>query len=116
MVLASASCGASPPAASIPIYGTLWALLLPTALDTPLRPCASPRARLLPDRDRISYECTACMAQLWADAVVASGRTGVARLAFRWLLIFSGSCASSRPRSWLDAPGTECLSVVMLKM
>ncbi len=101
---------------AIPIYGTLWALLLAyVALGTPVavRVTAGAYAQIAKDIE----ECSRVHGANWWQTL---GRILVAlawpAFAVGWVLIFFGIMRELSASILLYAPGTEVLSVVMLKM
>jgi iron(III) transport system permease protein len=101
---------------AIPIYGTLWALLLAyVALGTPVavRVTAGAYAQIATDIE----ECSRVHGANWWQTL---GRILVAlawpAFAVGWVLIFFGIMRELSASILLYAPGTEVLSVVMLKM
>lgn len=101
---------------SIPIYGTLWALLLAyVALGTPVavRVTSGAYAQIAKDIE----ECSRVHGADWWQTL---GRILVAlawpAFAVGWVLIFFGIMRELSASILLYAPGTEVLSVVMLKM
>jgi iron(III) transport system permease protein len=102
--------------ASIPIYGTLWALLLAyVALGTPVavRITASAYAQISSDIEECSRVHGASWWQtLWRILVALAWPA----FAVGWVLIFFGILRELSASVLLYAPGTEVLSVVMLKM
>jgi iron(III) transport system permease protein len=101
---------------AIPIYGTLWALLLAyVALGTPVavRVSAGAYAQIAKDIE----ECSRVHGAGWWQTL---GRILVAlawpAFAVGWVLIFFGIMRELSASILLYAPGTEVLSVVMLKM
>ena len=100
----------------IPIYGTLWALLLAyVALGTPIavRVTAGAYQQIAADLE----ECSRVHGAGWWQTL---GRILVAlawpAFAVGWVLIFFGIMRELSASILLYAPGTEVLSVVMLKM
>ncbi len=100
----------------IPIYGTLWALLLAyVALGTPVavRVTSSAYQQIAKDIE----ECSRVHGAGWWQTL---GRILVAlawpAFAVGWVLIFFGIMRELSASILLYAPGTEVLSVVMLKM
>ena len=100
----------------IPIYGTLWALLLAyIALGTPVavRVTSSAYQQIATDIE----ECSRVHGAGWWQTL---GRILVAlawpAFAVGWVLIFFGIMRELSASILLYAPGTEVLSVVMLKM
>jgi iron(III) transport system permease protein len=101
---------------SIPIYGTLWALLLAyIALGTPVavRVTSGAYAQIAKDIE----ECSRVHGAGWWQTL---GRILIAlawpAFAVGWVLIFFGIMRELSASILLYAPGTEVLSVVMLKM
>lgn len=101
---------------AIPIYGTLWALLLAyVALGTPIavRVTAGAYQQIANDLE----ECSRVHGAGWWQTL---GRILVAlawpAFAVGWVLIFFGIMRELSASILLYAPGTEVLSVVMLKM
>lgn len=101
---------------SIPIYGTLWALLLAyIALGTPVavRVTSGAYAQIAKDIE----ECSRVHGASWWQTL---GRILIAlawpAFAVGWVLIFFGIMRELSASILLYAPGTEVLSVVMLKM
>ncbi len=101
---------------AIPIYGTLWALLLAyVALGTPVavRVTAGAYAQIAKDIE----ECSRVHGANWWQTL---GRILVAlawpAFAVGWVLIFFGIMRELSASILLYAPGSEVLSVVMLKM
>ena len=101
---------------AIPIYGTLWALLLAyVALGTPVavRVTSGAYAQIATDIE----ECSRVHGANWWQTL---GRILVAlawpAFAVGWVLIFFGIMRELSASILLYAPGTEVLSVVMLKM
>ena len=101
---------------AIPIYGTLWALLLAyVALGTPVavRVTAGAYQQIATDIE----ECSRVHGASWWQTL---GRILVAlawpAFAVGWVLIFFGIMRELSASILLYAPGTEVLSVVMLKM
>jgi iron(III) transport system permease protein len=101
---------------AIPIYGTLWALLLAyVALGTPIavRVTAGAYQQIAADLE----ECSRVHGAGWWQTL---GRILVAlawpAFAVGWVLIFFGIMRELSASILLYAPGTEVLSVVMLKM
>jgi iron(III) transport system permease protein len=101
---------------AIPIYGTLWALLLAyVALGTPVavRVTAGAYAQIAKDIE----ECSRVHGANWWQTM---GRILIAlawpAFAVGWVLIFFGIMRELSASILLYAPGTEVLSVVMLKM
>src|SRR5579883_1777787 len=101
---------------AIPIYGTLWALLLAyIALGTPVsvRIASGAYAQIAKDIE----ECSRVHGANWWQTL---GRILVAlawpAFAVGWVLIFFGIMRELSASILLYAPGTEVLSVVMLKM
>jgi iron(III) transport system permease protein len=100
----------------IPIYGTLWALLLAyVALGTPVavRVTSAAYQQIAADIE----ECARVHGAGWWQTL---GRILVAlawpAFAVGWVLIFFGIMRELSASILLYAPGTEVLSVVMLKM
>ena len=101
---------------AIPIYGTLWALLLAyVALGTPVavRVTSGAYAQIATDIE----ECSRVHGANWWQTL---GRILIAlawpAFAVGWVLIFFGIMRELSASILLYAPGTEVLSVVMLKM
>jgi iron(III) transport system permease protein len=101
---------------AVPIYGTLWALLLAyIALGTPVavRVTSGAYAQIATDIE----ECSRVHGANWWQTL---GRILVAlawpAFAVGWVLIFFGIMRELSASILLYAPGTEVLSVVMLKM
>ncbi len=101
---------------AIPIYGTLWALLLAyIALGTPVavRVTSSAYQQIANDIE----ECSRVHGAGWWQTL---GRILIAlawpAFAVGWVLIFFGIMRELSASILLYAPGTEVLSVVMLKM
>jgi iron(III) transport system permease protein len=101
---------------AIPIYGTLWALLLAyIALGTPVavRVTSGAYAQIAKDIE----ECSRVHGAGWWQTLV---RILIAlawpAFAVGWVLIFFGIMRELSASILLYAPGTEVLSVVMLKM
>ncbi len=101
---------------AIPIYGTLWALLLAyIALGTPVavRVTSAAYQQIAADIE----ECSRVHGANWWQTL---GRILVAlawpAFAVGWVLIFFGIMRELSASILLYAPGTEVLSVVMLKM
>lgn len=101
---------------AIPIYGTLWALLLAyVALGTPVavRVTSAAYQQIAADLE----ECSRVHGAGWWQTL---GRILVAlawpAFAVGWVLIFFGIMRELSASILLYAPGTEVLSVVMLKM
>ena len=100
----------------IPIYGTLWALLLAyIALGTPVAVRVT-SARLPADRQRHRGMLARARRRLVADPVPHPDRAAWPAFAVGWVLIFFGIMRELSASILLYAPGTEVLSVVMLKM
>ena len=100
---------------AIPIYGTLWALLLAyVALGTPVVGTGD-LGRLCADRRRLE-ECSRVHGAGWWQTL---GRILIAlawpAFAVGWVLTFFGIMRERRASILLYAPDTEVLSVVMLK-
>jgi iron(III) transport system permease protein len=100
----------------IPIYGTLWALLLAyMALGTPVavRVASSAYRQIATDIEECSRVHGAGFWQtLWHILVALAWPA----FAVGWVLIFFGILRELSASVLLYAPGTEVLSVVMLKM
>jgi iron(III) transport system permease protein len=101
---------------AIPIYGTLWALLLAyVALGTPIAVRVTSGAYQQIARD--IEECSRVHGAGWWQTF---GRILVAlawpAFAVGWVLVFFGIMRELSASILLYAPGTEVLSVVMLKM
>ena len=100
----------------IPIYGTLWALLLAyIALGTPVavRVTSSAYAQISSDIEECSRVHGASWWQtLWRILVALAWPA----FAVGWVLTFFGIMRELSASVLLYAPGTEVLSVVMLKM
>jgi iron(III) transport system permease protein len=101
---------------AIPIYGTLWALLLAyVALGTPVavRVTSAAYQQIAVDIE----ECSRVHGAGWWQTL---GRILIAlawpAFAVGWVLIFFGIMRELSASILLYAPGTEVLSVVMLKM
>ena len=101
---------------AIPIYGTLWALLLAyIALGTPVavRVTSAAYQQIATDIE----ECSRVHGAGWWQTL---GRILIAlawpAFAVGWVLIFFGIMRELSASILLYAPGTEVLSVVMLKM
>lgn len=101
---------------ALPIYGTLWALLLAyVALGTPVavRVTSGAYAQIAKDIE----ECSRVHGANWWQTL---GRILIAlawpAFAVGWVLIFFGIMRELSASILLYAPGTEVLSVVMLKM
>ena len=101
---------------AIPIYGTLWALLLAyVALGTPVavRVTSAAYQQIAMDIE----ECSRVHGAGWWQTL---GRILIAlawpAFAVGWVLIFFGIMRELSASILLYAPGTEVLSVVMLKM
>jgi iron(III) transport system permease protein len=100
----------------IPIYGTLWALLLAyIALGTPVAVRVTSSAFA-----QISYDIEECSRVHGAGWWQTLGRILVAlawpAFAVAWVLVFFGIMRELSASILLYAPGTEVLSVEMLKM
>jgi iron(III) transport system permease protein len=100
----------------IPIYGTLWALLLAyVALGTPVAVRVTSGAYQQIARD--IEECSRVHGAGWWQTL---GRILIAlawpAFAVGWVLVFFGIMRELSASILLYAPGTEVLSVVMLKM
>lgn len=100
----------------IPIYGTLWALLFAyIALGTPVAVRVTSSAYA-----QISYDIEECSRVHGAGWWQTLGRILIAlawpAFAVGWVLIFFGIMRELSASILLYAPGTEVLSVVMLKM
>ena len=100
----------------IPIYGTLWALLLAyVALGTPVAvrvtSAAYPRS---PTTSRNARACTARAGGRRCGRILIA--LAWPAFAVGWVLIFFGIMRELSASILLYAPGTEVLSVVMLKM
>ncbi len=101
---------------AIPIYGTLWALLLAyVALGTPLavRVTSGAYAQIATDIEECSRVHGANFWQTLGRILVALAWPA---FAVGWVLIFFGIMRELSASILLYAPGTEVLSVVMLKM
>jgi len=101
---------------AIPIYGTLWALLLAyIALGTPVavRVTAGAYAQIATDIEECSRVHGANFWQTLLRILVALAWPA---FAVGWVLIFFGIMRELSASILLYAPGTEVLSVVMLKM
>jgi iron(III) transport system permease protein len=101
---------------AIPIYGTLWALLLAyVALGTPVavRVTSGAYAQIATDIEECSRVHGANWWQTLARILVALAWPA---FAVGWVLIFFGIMRELSASILLYAPGTEVLSVVMLKM
>jgi iron(III) transport system permease protein len=101
---------------AIPIYGTLWALLLAyVALGTPVavRVTAGAYAQIASDIEECSRVHGANFWQTLLRILVALAWPA---FAVGWVLIFFGIMRELSASILLYAPGTEVLSVVMLKM
>jgi iron(III) transport system permease protein len=101
---------------SIPIYGTLWALLLAyVALGTPVavRVTSVAYAQIAKDIEECSRVHGAGWWQTFARILVALAWPA---FAVGWVLIFFGIMRELSASILLYAPGSEVLSVVMLKM
>jgi iron(III) transport system permease protein len=101
---------------AIPVYGTLWALLLAyVALGTPIAVRVTSGAYQQIARD--IEECSRVHGAGWWQTF---GRILVAlawpAFAVGWVLVFFGIMRELSASILLYAPGTEVLSVVMLKM
>jgi iron(III) transport system permease protein len=101
---------------AIPIYGTLWALLLAyIALGTPVAVRVTSSAFA-----QISYDIEECSRVHGAGWWQTLGRILVAlawpAFAVAWVLVFFGIMRELSASILLYAPGTEVLSVEMLKM
>jgi iron(III) transport system permease protein len=101
---------------AVPIYGTLWALLLAyVALGTPVSVRIASGAYSQIARD--IEECSRVHGANWWQTL---GRILVAlawpAFAVGWVVIFFGIMRELSASILLYAPGTEVLSVVMLKM
>jgi len=101
---------------AIPIYGTLWALLLAyMALGTPVavRVTSSAYQQIARDLE----ECSRVHGAGWWQTL---GRVLVAlawpAFAVGWVLVFFGIMRELSASILLYAPGTQVLSVVMLKL
>ncbi|MBV8193507.1 MAG: iron ABC transporter permease, partial [Alphaproteobacteria bacterium] len=101
---------------AIPIYGTLWALLLAyLALGTPVavRVASAAYQQIAADIEECSRVHGAGWWQtLWRILVALAWPA----LAVGWVLIFFGIMRELSASILLYAPGTEVLSVTMLKM
>ena len=100
----------------IPIYGTLWALLLAyVALGTPVaaRVTGSAYQQIARDLEECSRVHGAGWWQTFGRILVALAWPA---FAVGWVLIFFGILRELSASVLLYAPGTEVLSVVMLKM
>jgi iron(III) transport system permease protein len=100
----------------IPIYGTLWALLLAyVALGTPVAVRVTSAAY-----QQIAIDIEECSRVHGAGWWQTLGRILIAlawpAFAVGWVLIFFGIMRELSASILLYAPGTEVLSVVMLKM
>src|SRR5437879_1838604 len=101
---------------AIPIYGTLWALLLAyVALGTPVavRVTSGAYAQIATDIEECSRWHGANFWQTLGRILVALAWPA---FAVGWVLIFFGIMRELSASILLYAPGTEVLSVVMLKM
>jgi iron(III) transport system permease protein len=101
---------------AIPIYGTLWALLLAyVALGTPVavRVTSGAYAQIATDIEECSRVHGANFWQTLGRILVALAWPA---FAVGWVLIFFGIMRELSASILLYAPGTEVLSVVMLKM
>jgi iron(III) transport system permease protein len=101
---------------AIPIYGTLWALLLAyVALGTPVavRVTAGAYVQIATDIEECSRVHGANFWQTLGRILVALAWPA---FAVGWVLIFFGIMRELSASILLYAPGTEVLSVVMLKM
>ena len=101
---------------AIPIYGTLWALLLAyVALGTPVavRVTSAAYAQIATDIEECSRVHGANFWQTLGRILVALAWPA---FAVGWVLIFFGIMRELSASILLYAPGTEVLSVVMLKM
>src|SRR5215468_5811313 len=101
---------------AIPIYGTLWALLLAyIALGTPVavRVTSGAYAQIATDIEECSRVHGANFWQTLLRILVALAWPA---FAVGWVLIFFGIMRELSASILLYAPGTEVLSVVMLKM
>ena len=101
---------------AIPIYGTLWALLLAyITLGTPVavRVTAGAYAQIATDIEECSRVHGANFWQTLLRILVALAWPA---FAVGWVLIFFGIMRELSASILLYAPGTEVLSVVMLKM
>ena len=101
---------------AIPIYGTLWALLLAyVALGTPVAVRVTSAAY-----QQIAIDIEECSRVHGAGWWQTLGRILIAlawpAFAVGWVLIFFGIMRELSASILLYAPGTEVLSVVMLKM
>jgi iron(III) transport system permease protein len=102
---------------AIPIYGTLWALLLAyIALGTPVAVRVDVVAY-----QQIATDIEECSRVHWRRLVADAGphpgrRSPGPAFAVGWVLIFFGIMRELSASILLYAPGTEVLSVVMLKM
>lgn len=100
----------------IPIYGTLWALLLAyVALGTPVavRVTSSAYQQIARDIEECSRVHGAGWWQTFGRILVALAWPA---FAVGWVLVFFGIMRELSASILLYAPGTEVLSVVMLKM
>jgi iron(III) transport system permease protein len=100
----------------IPIYGTLWALLLAyVALGTPvaMRVTSSAYQQIARDIEECSRVHGAGWWQTFGRILVALAWPA---FAVGWVLVFFGIMRELSASILLYAPGTEVLSVVMLKM
>ena len=100
----------------IPIYGTLWALLLAyVALGTPVavRVTGSAYRQIARDLEECSRVHGAGWWQTFGRVLVALAWPA---FAVGWVLVFFGIMRELSASILLYAPGTQVLSVVMLKM